>query len=70
MKGPTMNMNTSFKNQKGTYWYRIYIGECPVCGRDKSYRERVYGVKPKNKNDRYVWLLPYQVYDHCLESVY
>jgi len=28
------------------YYYKIYIHECPVCGRSKEYRERVYGEKP------------------------
>lgn len=28
------------------HWYYKYIGECPVCGRDMSYRERRYGTKP------------------------
>lgn len=59
-------MSTTSKSQKGTYWYRIYIGECPVCGRNKSYRERVYGPRPQNRADRYVWLLPYQTYDGCI----
>jgi hypothetical protein len=49
------------------HWYRLHIGECPVCGRDKSYRERVYGEKPKDSKDRIVWLLDAQTYDHCLE---
>jgi hypothetical protein len=48
------------------YWYKIYIGECPVCGCDKSYRERVYGPKPKKREDRYVWLSDYETYDHCI----
>lgn len=48
------------------HWYRIYIGECPVCGRDASYRERVYGEKPNDPRERYIWLPDYQTYDGCL----
>ena len=51
--------------KKKPYWYRHHIGECPVCGHDKSYRERVYGKKPKNP--RRIWVhLPYtETYDYC-----
>lgn len=52
------------KSQK-THWYKIYVGECPVCGRDKSFRERVYGKKPKDHKKRYVWLRDSETYDHC-----
>ncbi len=47
------------------HWYRIYIGECPVCGRDKSYKERVYGEKPEDRNEIYKYLSDFQTYDHC-----
>ena len=50
---------------KKKYWYRIYVGECPICGRDKSYRERVYGEKPKDTKNRYVWLKEQDTYDNC-----
>lgn len=49
------------------HWYRQFIGECPVCGRDHSYRERVYGRKPKDPKKRYVQLRDTETYDHCLE---
>lgn len=49
------------------YWYRIYIGECPVCGRSKEYRERVYGRKPKDPMKRYIRIPDTETYDHCLE---
>jgi len=42
--------------KKGKYWYRIWVGECPVCGKDAGYRERVYIVDepiPVNDADRY-----------------
>jgi len=51
----------------GTYWYRTYVGECPVCGKDKTYRERIYGPRPENDADRYVQMPETQTYDHCLE---
>lgn len=47
-----------------SHWYKIYIGECPVCGKDKSYRVRIYGKKPENSNERYVYLL--NTYDYCM----
>ncbi len=48
------------------HWYRQYIGECPVCGRDKSYRERVAGERPADPRDRYVHLSDRQTYDGCI----
>ena len=50
------------------YWYRQYIGECPVCGRDHSFKERVYGEKPTNREEIYKYLSDQETYDHCLES--
>lgn len=44
------------------HWYRIHVGECPVCGCDKGYRERVAGERPADIGDRYVYLL---TYDWC-----
>jgi hypothetical protein len=35
------------------HWYRTYIGECVLCGRDEGYRERVYGKRPKSASKRY-----------------
>lgn len=37
---------------KRPYWYRIHI-ECPVCGRSREERERVYGRKPEAPEQRY-----------------
>ncbi len=51
---------------KRPHWYRLYLGECPVCGRDKSYRVRVYGKRPKDSRKRYVYLNQAETYDHCL----
>lgn len=52
--------------RKRKYWYKLYIGECPVCGRDQSYRERVYGRKPKDPAKRYEQLPQYACPDHFL----
>ena len=49
------------------HWYRIHLGECPVCGSDQSYRERVYGERPEKNEDRYVYRPDSQTYDHCME---
>ena len=48
------------------YWYRQYFGECPVCGKDFSYRERVYGEKPKEKEEIYKYIPDNQTYCGCL----
>ena len=36
------------------YWYRQYVGECPVCGHNESYKERVYGEKPTDPKEIYI----------------
>jgi hypothetical protein len=46
------------------HWYKWYLGECPVCGRDQSYRVRVYGKKPKSAKQRYVYLPDYACCSH------
>lgn len=48
------------------HWYRLHVGECAVCGRDKSFRERVYGKPPKDRTARVVYLPDTFTYDHCL----
>ncbi len=60
-------MASGNKKSHKQHWYMMFCGECPVCGRDASYRERHYGPKPKNKNKRYVILGNTETYDHCLE---
>lgn len=52
-------------SRKRRYWIRFYCGECPLCGRDKSYRERVHGRKPKSWRKRYIRLPDTVTYDHC-----
>lgn len=49
------------------HWYRLYIGECPVCGRDKSFRIRVAGERPADPAERYVYLPDSQTYDGCIQ---
>jgi len=51
-----------------THWYRMYVGECPQCGRDASYRERVYGKRPQCRNSRYINLSLVAGYCGCLEG--
>ena len=50
---------------EATHWYRLYLGSCPVCGSDKSYRERVYGKRPEKLEDRVVYLSDTETYDWC-----
>lgn len=47
------------------YWYKKYIGECPICGRDKSYKERMYSEKPIVPQDRVTYLSLIETYDNC-----
>jgi hypothetical protein len=56
------------KRRPRKHWYRLYFGECPVCGRDKSYRERVYGKRPRRRKDRIIYLNQTTTYDGCLEG--
>ncbi len=48
------------------HWYRIHIGECVICGRDESFRERIYGKKPDNPAERYVYLSDDACWSHFL----
>lgn len=54
------------KPARPKHWYRIHVGECPVCGRDASFRERVQGDPPPAREDRYVHLPDGQTYCGCL----
>jgi hypothetical protein len=49
------------------YWYRIHVGECPVCGRNRTFRERVYGEPPRERSQRHVYLPDCQTYCGCLD---
>ncbi len=48
------------------HWYFQYLGECPVCGRDQSIRERRYTPKPKDPSDRIEYLSATVTYDNCM----
>lgn len=48
-----------------THWYKHFVGECPVCGKDASYKIRVYGKKPKSWKQRIEYLSYNQTYDWC-----
>jgi hypothetical protein len=41
------------------YWYLMVRAECPVCGRDHSYRERRYSPRPKDARKRYKYVVDY-----------
>ena len=50
---------------KVKYWIRFTHHECPVCGRGKSYQERVYETpKPKDPSARHIYE---PSYDHCMD---
>lgn len=51
---------------KRAKWYMQYIGECPVCGKDKSYKEARY-TEPPPKDERYENQPPQETYDHCAD---
>jgi hypothetical protein len=53
---------------KKPYWYLSFVGECPVCGKDASYKTRQYSSKPALAKNRVVYLADSQTYDHCLEG--
>lgn len=59
-------MKTKAKPKRRRYWVRFHWGECPVCGSDSSYRERVYGRKPKDSRLRHVYIPDTSTYDHCV----
>ena len=37
------------------HWYRMYETECVLCWRGGKWRERVYGQRPTDRADRYVF---------------
>lgn len=54
------------RKYKYPYWYRQYVGGCPVCGRDAGYKERVNGRKPKDLKKVYIPLPDQETYDNCM----
>jgi hypothetical protein len=58
----TVPEKTKKRRPHKKHWYKRTITECPVCGRGKDYRERVYGEKPEDPKEIY----KYEVhYDWC-----
>lgn len=43
-------------------WYKLHITDCPVCGKSRTYRMRILGIKPKNREDVISYM---QNYDYC-----
>jgi len=59
---------TAVKKIRKPYWVKRYIGECPPCGRDMGYSERIYGVpKPADLGDRQVHLSDQACYCGCVD---
>lgn len=49
-----------------SYWYYTEIEECVLCGRSKSYKERIYDrPKPENPGDRII-LRQNACYEHFI----
>jgi ribosomal protein L37E len=46
------------------HWYFIDYDECPVCGRGKAYRTRMYNPKPKLQKNRSSWNVAYDWCDY------
>lgn len=46
------------------HWYYLTYSFCPVCGGGQIYRERRYGERPKNWQDR---IEHRDAYDWCIE---
>lgn len=72
MTGHTQNLNEPLPlstRMPEPHWYRLYVGECPVCGNPRGYRERVYyknEPRPMEDEKRYVYLSDRETYDHCV----
>ena len=64
MKNQKKITNTSSRKMP-PHWYKIYCGECPVCGKPKSYRVRQYGYSP-SRLYKYVMLSDAESYCGCL----
>jgi len=44
------------------YWIYRTTYYCPLCGKEKVFRERYYTKKPDNFNQRQEWI---ERYDYC-----
>ncbi len=52
-----------FKAGERRYWYFISSDYCPVCGKDDTTRERIYGERPSKWEDRHDY--DWNAYDYC-----
>lgn len=52
------------KKPRRARWYLQYVGECPICGRSKSYKEAMY-TRPPKKEKRYKSIPDFLTYDYC-----
>ncbi len=59
---------TKKKIKEKKYWYKQYVGDCPVCGSDMGWKERVYGTKPIDLNKIYIQLSYRECYDYCMSK--
>ena len=59
-------MRPKSKTKRKPYWWKYYVGECPVCGRDASERVAIYDEpRPEKMEDRYVLIPDRETYDYC-----
>ncbi len=56
---------TKTRKPQPKHWYKIFIGECPVCGSDAGYRVRMYTERPIDVQERYEYLSDTLTYDYC-----
>ena len=46
-----------------SYWYKFEGWRCPVCGRERIDKHRVYDKpRPRNVSERWEWI---EHYDYC-----
>ncbi len=55
------------RKRQAPHWYRMHVGECPICGRERGYRERVQGTPPRDRRQRYRQMPDQETYCGCLE---
>lgn len=46
------------------HWYKTTIHACPVCGRERVYRERQFTPRPKDPRERFEY--DGLMYDWCM----
>ena len=49
---------------KRARWFLQHLGSCPVCGREKLWKEAKY-TEPPPKNERYDYMSDVECYDWC-----